>query len=200
MRTQTWIFIFSLCLFTALGLLLLIVKPEQDISSPSKEPIRETPQARLLGTRLVEMEGDQRMWEANADQIEVFEDRNTTRISKLQRQIKLVLYRGEDTLTCYADVAEINNQNKEVNLLGNLMAQSRDGITLWTDSVTWLPQRKRLLTDKPVTIRRQGLVIQGLGMEADLALGEVKILSNIISSFEVSKGKFGSVGWGKIIE
>ena len=197
MRGKTWILIVFLFLLTALGLWLLIVKPERDTSPPAKESIRETPQAKLLGVHLTEMEGNQRMWEANADQIEVFEERNTVRISKLQRQIKLVLYRDEDTLTCYADEAEINNQNKEVNLLGNLMAQSREGITLWTDSVKWLPQRKKLVTDKRVTIRRQGLVVQGLGMEADLALEEVKILSDITSSFELSGKQFAPKGWGR---
>lgn len=186
-----------LCLMAALGLWFLIAEPGKDTPSPVTEPVRGAPQAKLLGVHLLEMEGDKRMWEANADQIEVFEDRNTIRISKLRKQIQLILYRDQDTLICYANAAEIDNQSREVNVLGDLMAQSKEGTTLWTDSVHWFPESKKLLTDKQVIIRRQGLLVQGLGMEADLALEEVKILSNISSQFEISGSQFGLKGGRK---
>jgi LPS export ABC transporter protein LptC len=55
-----------------------------------------------------------------------------------------------------------------------------------TDSVRYLPREKRLLTDKPVTIVREGFILQGLGMEADLALEEVRILSDVVSKFQAT--------------
>jgi len=199
MKGQTRIFLALLCLFGALGFGHLILKPGKDAPYPLEESNQETSQAKLSGVRLVEMNGNQRMWEAQADQIEVFGEGSNIRIFKRKRQIKLVLYRDQDTLICYADAAEIKSQSqeKEVNIVGNLMAQARDGITLSTDSATWLPQQRRLFTDKPVTITQQGLMIQGSGMEADLTLGEVKILSNITSRFEASSKEFGAGGWRK---
>lgn len=201
MKGQIRMLVALLCLVGALGSWVLFLKPGEDSSSSPKESVSDTPQAKLSDIRLVEMDGNQRMWEAQADQIEVFEEGGSVRIFKLKRQIKLVLYRDQDSLTCYADAAEIKDQNeeKEVNVVGNLMVQARDGITLRTDSATWLPRQRRLLTDKQVTIRREGLMIQGLGMEADLTLEEVKILSNITSSFQ-SSGKskhLGAITWGR---
>jgi LPS export ABC transporter protein LptC len=181
----------------ALALWFYVLKPEKGISPPAKASVQEIPQAKLLDIHLVEMEGNRRMWEANADQIEVFEEKNVTRISKLQNQIKMVLYMDNDVLTCYADEAVIDDQTKRIDLLGNLTAQSQQGPTINTDFVQWFPQEKKLRTDKPVTVTRQGLIIQGLGMEADLALEEVKILSNILSSFQASDQQFKSGGLRK---
>ena len=137
------------------------------------------------------------MWEADADQIEVFEEKKMTRISKLQKQIRMILYMDDDVLTCYTDEAEINDETKRIDLLGNLTAQSQQGITMKTDFVQWFPQERKLRTNKPVTVIRQGLLIQGLGMEADLALEEVKILSNIFSSFQESDQQFSPGGLRK---
>jgi LPS export ABC transporter protein LptC len=186
MKGHVWIFTGCFILLAALCLWLLLLKPENGISPLHKPSLRESPQARLLDVHLVEMEDNQRMWEADADQIEVFEEKNRTRILKLQKQIKMVLYMDKDVLTCYADEAQISDQAKRVDLLGNLMAESQQGIVVRTDSVQWFPQEKKLRTDKPVTVVRQGLTVQGLGMEADLALEEVRILSNISSSFQTS--------------
>jgi LPS export ABC transporter protein LptC len=197
MKGHRWIWIVFLGVMAALGWWFLIMEPGRDSPSTGTETVRGTPQATLVGVHLLEMEGDKRMWEADADRIEVFEDTNTIRISKLRRQIQLVLYRDQDTLTCYANAAEIDNQSREVEVRGDLMAQAKDGTTLWTDSVRWLPESKRLLTDRQVTIRRQGLLVQGLGMEADLTLEEVKILSDISSQFEVSGSQFGLKGGRK---
>jgi len=197
MKGWAWICIISIILFVACGFWLLAFRPGDDIPSSTRESFRETPQAKLKDIHLVEMRGDQRMWEANADQVQIFEQRNITRISKMQRQIKLVLYQDENALTCYADEGEIDNQSKEVNLQGNLMAQSREGTTVWTDSVLWSPQSKKLSTDKQVTIKREGLIVQGLGMEADLALEEVKILSHITSSFDPSNAQFSPSRLGR---
>ncbi|MDH7498978.1 MAG: LPS export ABC transporter periplasmic protein LptC [candidate division NC10 bacterium] len=199
MKGRTRILFALLCLIGALGAWFLLLQPGRDASSPPKESSREIPRAKLSGVHLLEMEGNQRMWEAQADRIEVFDEEGSIRIFKQERQIQLVLYRDQDTLICYADAAEMKNQGreKEVHVTGNLRAQARDGITLRTESATWLPGQKRLFTDQQVTITQQGLMIQGLGMEADLTLEEVKILSNITSRFESSGQKFGTSGWGR---
>jgi LPS export ABC transporter protein LptC len=186
MRGLAWICIASCLLLIALAFWFWILKPENGTSSPAKASVQEIPQAKLQDIHLVEMEGSRRMWEADADQIEVFEEKNMTRISKLQKQIKVILYRDDDMLTCYADEAQIDNETKRIDLLGNLTARSQQGITMETDSVRYLPREKRLLTDKPVTIVREGFILQGLGMEADLALEEVRILSDVVSKFQAT--------------
>ncbi len=197
MRGLAWICIASCLLLIALASWLWILKPENGTSSSTKASVQETPQVKLQDIHLVEMDGNRRMWEADADQIEVFEEKKMTRISKLQKQIRMILYMDDDVLTCYTDEAEINDETKRIDLLGNLTAQSQQGTTLKTDFVQWFPQERKLRTDKPVTVTRQGLLVQGLGMEADLALEDVKILSNIISSFQASDQQLSPGGLRK---
>jgi LPS export ABC transporter protein LptC len=184
-------------LLVLLGLTLFIMRPNSGTVSPSKTPVGEVPDSRLRDVHFVEMQGDRRVWEASADRIELFEAEHLTRISKSEKQIKFLLHKDDHVLTCYADEAEIDNQTQEVDLRGNLMAQSREGITIWTDSVHWSPQKRQLLADKQVTLRREGLFIQGLGLEADLALEEVRILSHVYSSFEGSGESLRKLGWGE---
>ena len=197
MRRLAWIGIASCLLLVAVAFWLWILRPENGIPSPVKAPVQEIAQVKFRDIHLVEMEGNQRMWEADADQIEVFEEKRMTRISKLQKQIKMTLYMDNDVLTCYTDQAEINGETKRIDLQGNLTAQSQQGIMVRTDSVQWFPRERKLRTDKPVTVMRQGLLIQGLGMEADLALEEVKILSNIVSSFQASDQQLAPGGMRK---
>ncbi len=197
MRGLAWLCIAFCLLLIALASWLWLLKPENGTLSPAKASAQETPQVKLQDIHLVEMDGNRRMWEADADQIEVFEDKKMTRISKLHTQIRMILYMEDDTLTCYTDEVEINDETKRIDLVGNLTAESQQGTTVRTDFVQWFPQEKKLRTDKPVTITRQGLLIQGLGMEADLALEKVEILSNIISSFEESDQQLSSRGLKK---
>lgn len=196
MKGVFWICIPLFSFLLILGLWIIVFRPEIGTPSLSQKANHDPPQARLLGAHLIEMEGSRRVWEANADQIEVFEEEKVTRISKLQKQIQLILYQDDDLLTCYADAAEIDNKTREVELIGNLVALSREGISVLTDSVHWSPEKRRLFTDKQVTVRQHGLVIQGVGMEANLTLEEVKVLSNISSSFDTNNRFQGPSQWG----
>jgi LPS export ABC transporter protein LptC len=195
-QARLYIVLLSL-LLVLLGLTLFILRPDSGTVSPSRTSVREAPDSRLRDVHFVEMQGDRRVWEASADRIELFEAEHLTRISKSEKQIKLLLHKDDHVLTCYADEAEIDNQTQEVDLRGNLMAQSREGVTMWTDSVHWSPQKRQLLADKEVTLKQEGLLIRGLGLEADLALEEIRILSNVQSSFEGSGKSLRKLGWGE---
>ena len=195
-QARLHIVLFSLLLVLS-GLTVLILRPDKGSVSSSQTSLQEAPDSRLQDVHFVEMQGDRRVWEASAERIEFFEAEHLTRISKSDKQIRLTLHKDDHVLTCYADEAEIDNQTQEVDVRGNLMARSGEGITIWTDSVHWSPQKKQLFADKQVTLKREGLLIQGVGLEADLALEEVRILSQVHSSFEGSGQSLRKLGWGE---
>lgn len=183
---KVWWWISAVCLSVLLGWgLWSLFDPVGDKPPSGSTHVAESPQSSFRNIHMVEMAGERKTWEAYADRIEVFEEKDTIHIGKSRRQIQLTLYRDQDMLTCYADAAEIDNRKREVVVEGNLKAVSKDGTTVLTNSIRWLPDIKKLVTEDKVTIRREGLLVQGSGMEADLALEEVRLLSDISSRVEM---------------
>lgn len=94
-----------------------------------------------------------------------------------------------------ADHAKSINGNKLIFLWDNVHIQQLPGpnsrnVTLTTTQMTVYPDRSFAETDKPVTIKQPGSIVHGVGMQADLNKGKVKILSK-------TSGMYGDVSSSK---
>jgi len=128
------------------------------------------PDVTLLGVRVVEDRAGERLWEAAADRATVFEGEGRTLLTREVQPVRITLYSDGRTLESVADRAVVWMEKREVVLEGDITARSDQGITLRTERLTWLADRRSLETDAPVTITRAGLTVEGEGMQADLTL------------------------------
>lgn len=78
---------------------------------------------------------------------------------------------------------------KTIVLTGHVKIRQLPGInsrnlTLFTDKIIFYPKRSFAETDRPVTIKQPGIIIQGIGLEANLKTGEIKLLSKMRGEYK----------------
>ena len=81
-----------------------------------------------------------------------------------------------------ADQGKVLHDTKTIILTGHVLIKQLPGInsrhiTLLTDKMMFYPQMSLAKTDRPVTIKRPGMIVKGVGLQADLKTGEIKLLS-----------------------
>jgi len=83
----------------------------------------------------------------------------------------------------FSDTGRIPADGKIVVLEGNVVALSNDPqepqIKITTSLINVVPGEKRAYTNRKVVIERDGRIINGIGMEADLETNQIKLLSNV---------------------
>jgi LPS export ABC transporter protein LptC len=139
------------------------------------------PEMTLQQVHILETRGGVRVWEVQADRVEVRERDGVTVLSRVQRPIEITFYSAQGQLTCQADRVSLDLKTKDVRLEGAVLARSEQGMELKTESLRWIAASRRLLSDQAVTIIRGTLVTQGKGMEAETDLERVRIFQNITS-------------------
>ncbi len=90
-----------------------------------------------------------------------------------------------------ADHGKATNGDKLIYLWGNVYMRQLPGpgshdATITTTSATLYPDRSYAETDQPVTVRQPGSIMHGVGMQANLKKGTIKILSK-------TKGMYGDI-------
>jgi LPS export ABC transporter protein LptC len=123
---------------------------------------------RLKQVRLQEVGRDGSNWQLDAEYSETFEERNTTAMRKV---IIKVSQPGKGAArprswTVTSDEGDLNQVTKAVELRGNVVLVSSDGLRLETDRLRWDASGQRAWTDDPVTIYREGAVVRGTGFES----------------------------------
>lgn len=105
------------------------------------------------------------VWKLDADQAEIFEREGRT----VLRRITVAIQQPDRTWTVTGEEGELVDATKDVTIRKNVVLVSSDGITLKTDHLRWQAKEKRMWTDAPVTLYRNGAVVTGQGLESQLA-------------------------------
>lgn len=150
-------------------------------SGASQPPPASPPDLTLRQIHMMETRGGSRLWELWADQAEVREREGFAVLTRVQRQVEVVLYSSRGTLRCTADRATIDLATKDVRLEGGIVARSEDGTELRTELLRWVTATRRIDTDQPVTLSRGDWQSRGRGLEAETDLEQVRIFQNITS-------------------
>ncbi len=85
------------------------------------------------------------------------------------KEVKLWFYdkMGNVTSQVRGDSAHFFRQKNSYKMMGNVVIFNvQQAETLKTEEFTWLPEEKRVFTDKPVQIRTKKEIIYGVGMDA----------------------------------
>jgi LPS export ABC transporter protein LptC len=162
MRQISRVLLLLVGIFTVLVVGTLVVRSRATRATP-EEPIVSRADYRIKDVRLQEEAGKVR-WQLVADLAEIFEGDGHTRLTKpvvdIQETNRSWIVRG--------DAGEVYQRTKDVEIRDNVVVVSDDGFTLETSVLRWDGQGRRLWTDAPVRLSRQGVVVQGTGFEAEM--------------------------------
>lgn len=109
----------------------------------------------------IEEETDGVRWRLTAEQAAIFEKEDRTTL----RRIAVSVHERERAWTIVGDEGDLYQKAKRVDVRGNIVLTSNDGLRVETERIRWDGHGKRVWTDAPVTLSRRGSVIRGAGLE-----------------------------------
>jgi len=126
------------------------------------EPTQTKADYRIKEVHLQEEGRGSTRWQLDAEYGEIFEDQGRTTMKK-------VVVRVEEPArvwTVSADEGDMLRDSKDVELRGNVILETSDGLRLETSRLAWTAKDQRAWTDRPVTIYRSGITVRGQGFES----------------------------------
>ncbi|MGH7384104.1 MAG: LPS export ABC transporter periplasmic protein LptC [Candidatus Rokuibacteriota bacterium] len=150
----------------------------------STESVATNADYRLKQVRLQEMGRDGSRWQLDAEYSETFEEQNTTVMKKVTIKVDQPSRSGDArSWTVTGDEGDLNQETKNVELRGNVVLISSDGLRLETERLRWDADTQRAWTDEPVTIYRPGAVVRGTGFESRVAEEATSIKGRVRAIF-----------------
>ena len=154
------------------------------------EPAATNADYRLKQVRLQETGRDGSRWQLDAEYSETFEEQNKTTMKKVTVKVDQPS-KGDQasrSWTVTGDEGDLNQETKNVELRGNVVLISSDGLRLETDRLRWDAEAQRAWTEDPVVIYRAGAVVRGTGFESKVAEEISSIKGRVRATFKKGTG------------
>ncbi len=132
------------------------------------EPAATNADYRLKQVHLQEQNRDGSRWALDAEYSETFEGENKTTMKKVTIKVDQPA-KGDGaprSWTVTGDEGDLNHETKDVDLRGNVVLVSSDGLRLETERLRWDAGQQRAWTEEPVIIYRSGAIVRGTGFES----------------------------------
>lgn len=149
------------------------------------EPAATSADYRLKQVRLQETARDGSRWQLDAEYSETFEEKNTTAMKKVTIKVdQPSKSAAARSWTVTGDEGDLNQETKDVELRGNVVLVSSDGLRLETERLRWDAEGQRAWTTEAVTIYRSGAVVRGTGFESRVAEEATSIRGRVRAIFQ----------------
>jgi LPS export ABC transporter protein LptC len=164
MRKLPFAILACVVLFLAVVVGLLLARARGPKPQPI-EPAESRADYRIKEVHLQEEGRDGARWQLDAAYGEIFEEQGKTVMKKVTIRVE----EPRRTWTVSGDEGDLLQPTRDVELRGNVVLISSDGMRLETSRLNWTAAEKRAWTDEPVTIYRGGVVVRGQGFESRVA-------------------------------
>ena len=184
-----------IAILISMGLIVVVVslilwanyrgkRPEEEVQVP-KIAI-EGADSRIETVRFVEEKEGRKTWELEAKSMQHYQDKNVM----VLEDVKLTFF-AEDgrRVTVTGKHGRVQQDTKDMELQGNVVATSSDGYVFKTHSVAYHHQEKKIETPDPVEVDGEQLRLRGRGMLVDVETRTVRVLHEVRSQWKpVRKG------------
>ena len=185
MRKVPFIILTLVVVFLSVVVGVLIHRARAPRAMPT-EAVATNADYRLKQVRLQEQGRDGSRWQLDAEYSETFEQQHTTAMRKVtikvDQQSKSASTSRSWTVT--SDEGDLDQETKNVELRGNVVLVSSDGLRLETERLRWDAEGQRAWTDEPVTIYRAGTVVRGSGFESRVAEEATSVKGRVRAIFK----------------
>lgn len=174
----------TLLLFISVGLLVMVLgialreEKRQIVVNQDSAPSDKTDANLELNNVSYSTLGSDnfRQWDLNARTAHVFDEGNRLVLEELE----ITFYqRSGKPYQLRAGHGEVDMGTRNIRISGTITAVLPDNATIETDSAFYDNTGRTITTHDPITITRGSLVMQGVGMTADLNAETVSILNNV---------------------
>lgn len=167
------ILIFLALLFLSCGI--------EETQPPPVTP-QDTPDQILENSTIVLTIGGIKSTVIKANYLIKYEKRDVT----LARVIQADFFdkEGNHTSVLTADSGFIHEQRQDMEVQGNVLVITDDGLKLETTSLRWDPKINKIVTEAFVKITKKNDIITGYGLETDSELKNIKVKKNVKGKLE----------------
>ena len=130
----------------------------------------------------IEEETGKVRWRLTAEQALLWDEKGAGRTEL--RKVNVEVDEPERSWSIVANQGEYLQKEKKIELRGNVVVTSSDGVRLETDVLRWNGDERRLWTDAPVTLSARGGVVQGRSLEVAMASDATTIGGRVRARFE----------------
>jgi LPS export ABC transporter protein LptC len=107
-------------------------------------------------------------------------------ITKLKKPIANI-FQKERSWTVVAEEGDLQSKTNNVEVRRNVVVTSDDGLQLETSVLRWDAEHKRLWTDAPVRLSREGSVVSGSGLSVLMAEEATTVQGRVRATFVTGK-------------
>jgi LPS export ABC transporter protein LptC len=100
-------------------------------------------------------------WRLRAEQALMYDQEGRTNLKKLTVRV----FQKDRSWTILGEEGDLDKASKNVEIRKNVVITSSDGLRMDTSVIRWDANAQRLWTDEPVTLSRDGSVIQGTAFD-----------------------------------
>lgn len=166
----------TLFVVVVVGVLVLRGRGAQSVPT---EAVQTKADYRIREVNLEEEMKDGVRWQLQADHAETYERAGKT----ILRKVRIQIQEPERSWTVTGDEGEMVQASKDVELNGNVVLVSSEGIRLETTRLRWDADARRAWTDEPVTVYQKGAVVKGSGLDARVGERNTAIKGRIQATF-----------------
>jgi LPS export ABC transporter protein LptC len=177
-KLRTILLFFSVCLFiTVLGVAFREKKRPIVINQDTQLAAETDANLVLNNVSYSTLGADNfKLWDLHARTARVFEDGNQINLEGLE----IMFYqRSGAPYQIKADQGELDMKTRNIHIRGNVKALLPDNAIIETHSAFYDNTNRIITSPDPLTITRGSLIMQGVGLTADLNAETVSILKNV---------------------
>jgi len=142
----------------AVGITLVVRKRTAGVESLG--PALSSADLRIKDVDLEEVTNGVR-WLLRAEQALMYDQEGRTNL----RNLTVRVFQKDRSWTILGDEGDLDQKTKNVEVRKNVVITSSDGLRMDTSVIHWDADAQRLWTDEPVTLSRDGSVIQGTAFD-----------------------------------
>lgn len=145
----------------------------------SLDKIKTQPDMRIKNFSTKNYQSGELLWEMVAYESLYYFDENKS----ISENIQMKSYKaGKQSAEVKASQAIIQNDTKNIELVGDVEILSTGGNKLYTSRIIWNNKTKLMDTDEPVKIiRKNGDTIEGIGLKANYDLENYEIKRKVVA-------------------
>lgn len=149
------------------------------------EPSGPAPSSADLQIKEVDLEEEAKgvRWRLKAEQALMYEEAGQTQLRNLVAKI----YQKERSWTVVGEEGQLERSTNNVEVRRNVVVTSDDGLRLETTVLRWEAATKRLWTDAPVLLTREGSTVRGSGLDVRMEDEATTISGPVQATFEIGR-------------
>lgn len=167
-------------MWITLALLVVIIGCSREESTHNLSSLNDSitrPDSEVRGAKIYLYDKGEITAEVISDKIVKFESNDSTMAYKLD--INIIDTLGHVSTTVTGDSGIIRENQRVMNIYGNVVVVTEDKTRLETEYLWWDANTDRIKTDAFVRITKGSDVITGWGLDADNKLTRIKILNQV---------------------